>query len=91
MKTTIEVIVVRCNSDGSRSHGDRLRELSYYTLDVAMYAARQFLAAGLCVIVRPTYNEIDAQGNRYFREWRSFNGEALREIKFEAFSGKKVA
>jgi len=36
---------------------------------------------GVCVIVRPNYNEKDDKGT-FYREWRSFNGEELKEVVF---------
>lgn len=36
---------------------------------------------GKCVILRPKFNEEDCNG-RFFREWRSFDGGELKEIKW---------
>lgn len=47
----------------------------------------------LCVIVRPNYNETDDQGRRFFREWRSFNGSTLEEVRwyFHKHSPERLA
>lgn len=37
---------------------------------------------GKCVILRPRFNEEDEKG-RFFREWRSFDGEPLKEVRWE--------
>ena len=36
---------------------------------------------GKCVILRPKFNEENCNG-RFFREWRSFDGGELKEIKW---------
>lgn len=38
---------------------------------------------GYSVILRPNYNELDGEGKRFFREWRSFNGEPFKEVVFK--------
>jgi len=38
--------------------------------------------AGVSVVVRPCYNDTYTEGRYSYREWRSLNGEAWREIVF---------
>lgn len=79
-KNVVSVIVSKCA--GNRIYGDRIVDKSFTTIDEAKSFADQFRDDGKSVIVRPCYNEHDSEG-RYFREWRSFNGETFREIRFD--------
>ncbi len=38
---------------------------------------------GVHVLVRPNYNETKDNGKKYFREWRSFNGNAFEEVSWD--------
>lgn len=89
MAETVTVIVSKCVSNvpanENRVYGDRLVDKTFDGKDVdgeARKLAESNLANQRAVILRPNYNEVDEHGNRYFREWRSFNGEPLREVKF---------
>lgn len=82
----ISVIVSRCvkkTPPGTGTiYGDRLLEIKVVTIEEGMVQGNLHLADGRSVIVRPNYNETDEKGG-FFREWRSFNGEALKEVRFE--------
>lgn len=79
---TVSVIVSKCTPAGDRVYGDRLVDATFRNPDDASTFANTLCQQGKSVIVRPNYNETDETGKRYFREWRSFNGEPLREVKF---------
>lgn len=88
MSNTITVIVSKARAilDGDlpsyRVYGDRLVDETFTDMDAAKSLADSKLGKGLSVILRPNYNETDENGKRYFREWRSFDGEALREVRW---------
>ena len=74
----------------SQSHGRNIacsmcerKNIPFIDLILAFAFADRILAPGLSVTVRPAYNEVDDKGKGYFRIWRSFNGEALKEVRFE--------
>lgn len=50
-------------------------------MDVAKALGNPHRGLGVSVLIRPNYNETDADGT-FFREWRSFNGEPFREVRF---------
>lgn len=79
----VNVIVVKCAGvdDNCRSYGDRLVDATYDTVEEATAQADPHRRQGVSVIVRPTYNESDDKG-RFFREWRSFHGEAFKECRW---------
>lgn len=85
MNTIVSLIVIKCEGEGSnaRVYGERLLDKTYPTLEEATESGKFMCGKGLCVIVRPNYNETDSKG-RFFREWRSFNGEALKECRWDA-------
>ena len=65
-----------------RSYGEA-KEVKFDSLEEAMKKARTKIAEGMSVLVRPNYNENEDDGEkRFFREWRSFNGGELKEIRF---------
>jgi hypothetical protein len=80
---TITVISIKCI--GERVMGDRLSENEFKNQS-SLYEALDFAETlrgnGVCVIVRPSYNEVDGEGAEFFREWRSFNGGELKEARF---------
>jgi hypothetical protein len=77
---TVSVISSQCVRD--RVFGDRLRDATFRNVESANDFARELLEPGVSVIVRPNYNEHDHNG-RFFREWRSFNGEPFREVRWQ--------
>lgn len=79
MNVYVSVIVSKCVDD--RIFGDRLIDTSFPSVGRARVIGNQYRAKGACVILRPNYNETDADG-RFFREWRSFNGEPFKEVRF---------
>lgn len=84
MNNTITVIVSKCytNREGVQcAYGDRIVDESFSDVAQATSRARKETREGVSVIVRPNYNEKDADGE-FFREWRSFNGEPLKEVRF---------
>lgn len=50
-------------------------------LPTAAMVGRTHKRGGSAVIIRPNFNEQDNDG-KFFREWRSFNGEAWRECRW---------
>lgn len=66
--------------DGTSMEGPDL-EANYPTVEQARLVADMYVGEGKSVIVRPTYNETDADGS-FFREWRSFNGEPFKECRW---------
>lgn len=80
MANTITVIVSRFTNN--RIYGPRLLDVKTQSLDDAFAIGKDKTADGMSVIVRPNYNETDSKG-RFFREWRSFNGEPFKEVRWE--------
>lgn len=53
--------------------------------------AKRFCKPGLAVIVRPMFNDLYEDGVLVgFREWRSFDGGPLEEVKFPAPQYRKA-
>ena len=81
----VTVIVSQCvkgtAENEGRIFGDRLVTYTFYSVEEALLEGKFQSADGRCVIVRPTYNEEDDKGH-FYREFRSFNGEAFKEIRF---------
>ena len=80
---TANLIVSKCYFDRKNGYrlGDRLFSATFGSVEEAMKRAADCCLPGVAVTVRPNYNEKDERG-RFFREWRSFNGGALEEIRF---------
>jgi hypothetical protein len=80
------VIVSRCEKGTKSGEGriidERDFEVLFSSLEKAMTEGEGWRSDGICVIVRPNYNEEDEKGH-FFREWRSFNGEKLTEVRFK--------
>jgi hypothetical protein len=78
---TISVIAVKCAGVGSdlRSYGEWLANATFRNIPDAVCLAQSLRAEGICVVVRPNFND---PGNRSFREWRSFNGSDFAEVVF---------
>lgn len=47
----------------------------------AMLYGNKAVVKGVCVIVRPNYNETDINGS-FYREWRGIDGATLAETIF---------
>lgn len=75
----VSVIVTKCA--GGTIFGERLVDERFPNVDEAKALGNTKIAAGMSVLVRPNYNETDADGT-FYREWRSFNGEDFREVRF---------
>lgn len=84
-KKPVEVIVSRCVYDDRaqswRVYGEELHRQTYPSFEEARQVGSAAKGESISVIVRPTYNESDAEGN-YFREWRSYNGAEFVECKW---------
>lgn len=84
----IEIIVSPCDKAGTRCYGARLTEKNsnYDSTDFKgfeermIYRAKDFCLPGLSVLVRPSYNDPENEGEFY--EWRSFNGEPFEKVVF---------
>jgi len=84
----VSVIVSLCVKGTKPGEGrivgfSRVEEI-FSSLEEALVSGKSRCAEGKSVVVRPDYNEMDAQG-RFFREWRSFNGEELKEVRFPVY------
>ena len=77
----VEVIISDCTADGLRVYGNQYRT-RHASVETAMRQAEGEKAAETCVIVRPCYNEGES-GKRFFREWRSINGAAFKEVRWD--------
>ena len=77
---TIQLIVVKC-AGNNQVYGDRLVDAPFTSLVVAKSLGEMARMEGWCCIIRPAYNEEDEKG-RFFREWRSFNGEPFKECRW---------
>lgn len=80
----ISIIVVKCSPLGEQVYGDRLSWIVLYNLREALSLGTDKSKEGVCVIVRPSFNEEDVSGH-FFREWRSFNGSPLKECRFNHY------
>jgi hypothetical protein len=81
-KKTVSVIVVLCSADNNSIFGSRLIDTAFDTLSWAQDQAEDLKGTGVCVIIRPNYNERYDDGKQFFREWRSFNGEDFKECRW---------
>jgi len=79
----VKVIVCKCvkDSNGDFTLSNKREESSFDTYIQARAYGDTCVAEGIAVIIRPTYNEVDSQGN-FFREYRSIDGASFKEIKF---------
>lgn len=58
-------------------------KVGYSNFGFAKSVAEGMVAKGFVVILRPLANEYDRKKKKkFFREWRSFDGESLREIRW---------
>lgn len=80
MDMSVSVIVVKCI--GERTYGAAIVDTRMATVDEARALAEPHCAEGICVIVRPNYNEGEGVA-RFFREWRSFHGKPLTEVRWD--------
>ena len=72
---------VRKNKNGSYTcNWDNRQEFKVKTVKEGRALAKTLMGKNKVVLVRPQYNEITRQRNRFFREWRSFNGKPLKEV-----------
>lgn len=78
---TVHVLV---SSYAEERIGERLSDSRHPSLEEAQACGETLRAKGVCVIVRPTYNETDRNG-RFFREWRSFDGAEFIECRWPEF------
>lgn len=80
-----EVIVSHCYLEASGivslSRSAHIRERFDSIIDAAMLAGKN-IGQNRSVIIRPTFNERDENGG-FFREWRSFDGKAFQECRWE--------
>jgi hypothetical protein len=82
MNKEVQVIISECAFIGDDWRVlKRKEEKSFHNYIAAKKYADKKTAKGLSVIIRPIYNEKDSKGE-FFREWRSFNGEAFTEVKW---------
>ena len=86
MGAGVQVIVVKCckGEEGWRTFGDRISDTEFPTLAQAQAFGESARFGDLCVIIRPSYNEMDDTGS-FFREWRSFGGEEFKECRWNIF------
>lgn len=88
----VSVIVSRCVKNTppgeGRIYGDRIVDTGFDTVSEALEEGKFQCGDGRSVVVRPNYNESDADGT-FYREWRSFNGEQLKEVRFP-YTGQKA-
>jgi len=73
-----EVIVAACNRAGSTTFGDNKVRVMIPDLPSAHSLAMTHKVMGNAVIIRPNFNE-----DGFYREWRSFNGKAWQECRWE--------
>lgn len=81
MTTSVAVISYRTTSDTSLVFDYRLSESTFSSLEEARKVGEEKRLLGMCVIIRPLYNEEDTKG-RFFREWVSFNGGKFVEQRW---------
>ncbi len=72
--------------DGWIASGELLR-VKMESAEQAVWLAAELCKAGRSVVLRPDFNESTAARGGYFREWRSINGEELREVRWEQGKG----
>lgn len=85
MGTKVSLLVSPCvkgTAPGEgRIFGERLVDRKMDTVEEATRLGHLYRVVGQSVVVRPNYNEEDEKG-KFFREWRSFNGEPFREVRW---------
>jgi hypothetical protein len=85
MDKSVSVIVSKCTPNGDRVYGENLVNETFKNppaLENATAFGNLLREKGKSVLVRPQYNEKDEKG-KFFREWRSFNGEPFKEVRWE--------
>jgi len=70
------------SGDSENEIDGNLFKETFPSLEEAKRAAEIFRTKGNSVTVRPNYNEVSNE-RVFFREWRSFDGEELKEIRFD--------
>jgi len=84
-KNAYTVVVSECTKSSTPGStyilGERLAERHYDKLVDAMEEGHFQIGRERAVIVRPNFNEQDGKGH-FFREWRSFDGSKLKEVRF---------
>lgn len=65
-----------CRGAISRTRG------TYTSAERALAHNAHCRAVSVYVVVRPMYNEVDVEGKRFFREWRSFEGGDWSEARW---------
>lgn len=81
---TISVIASKCTgvTETLRVYGERECDATFRESDkdAAFELGNSLRKDGIAVTVRPNFND---EGERSFREYRSFNGEPFKEIVFK--------
>lgn len=85
MQNVVRLIV--SNYANGRVYGERIVDnAGFETVESATEEAKKYIAKGRSVIVRPAYNERDALGVKYYREWRSFDGGTLEMVRWDCIN-----
>ncbi len=81
MRGEVQVHVTKCDPEGTQTYGGPQFNHNF-SMQTAQFVGDALREAGMCVIIRPLYNEQNNVG-RFFREWRSFNGEPFKEVRWD--------
>ncbi len=82
MAKKVELIVSNYDPAAKSIFGVVNRE-TFKNVGDALTAAFGKCGPGLCVIIRPCYNEETSEGKKFFREWRSFDGAHFNEARWD--------
>ena len=74
----VHIIVVGWDGERRRIYGDRA-EYVLHSEEDALESAKVYCKKGLCVIIRPNYNDDDGLS---FHEYRSFDGGEFIRVSF---------
>lgn len=76
--------------DGTQLVATEFQENHYTNLESCLALGQLLAKGGVAVTVRPMFNDLMNDRGEVigFREWRSFGGEVLQEVKFPDFKHK---
>lgn len=76
----VEIIVMAWDKDSGKSYGVRLSHDVIMSEEKAQVIAGDFCKPGLCVVVRPKYND---DNDLSFHEFQSFDGGPFKRVEFK--------
>lgn len=77
----VELIVSMYDPQSRSIYGENIVRQKM-SLGDTLSCSRLHVGKDKAVIIRPSYNEKLEDGQSFFREWRSFNGEMFQECRW---------